>query len=79
MRLYISPWSSYQQGQYMLRDLSGSDLQPDRAAGQALYREAVLNDHMWKTQEARQWNHWSTRFMESFGPRSFIPVGSAFT
>lgn len=79
IRLYISPWSEYQQGRYPMRDISGADLLPERAASQALYREAVLTYHMWKTQEARQWNHWSTRFMNSFGPRAFIPIGSAFT
>ena len=35
--------------------------------------------HSWKGEEARQWSHGSARSIDSFGPRSFIPVGRSFS
>ncbi len=78
IRFYICPWSEYQNGKthFALEksELSGEDL----VVSQELYESCVRFYHAWKIDQARQWSHWSARYIEYFGARSFIPVGSSF-
>ena len=46
---------------------------------EAVHRLAVAGYHADKAVEERQWDHWAQRFISYFGPRRFIPIGSAFT
>ena len=78
VRIYLCPWSGYQDKQFHLTDLDDLDAAQQRAA-QTLYEHAIAYYHQWKGDEARQWSHWSARYIDYFGPRSFIPLGSAFT
>jgi hypothetical protein len=78
VRLYICPWSEYQHDKaHFAFELSdpAADLMP---AAQSLYESCVRHYHNWKGDETRQWSHWSARYIDYFGPRSFIPVGSSF-
>lgn len=78
LRLYICPWSEYENNQnhFMLeqKDLAGHQ----SGSAQVLYGSCVRHYHDWKSDESRQWSHWSARYIDYFGPRSFIPIGSSF-
>ncbi len=78
VRLYICPWSSYHTRDYHLTDTACAD---SKAASCliALHKLAVSRYHGWKMLEDRQWKHWSAQYIDYFGHRSFIPVGSSFT
>lgn len=78
VRIYLCPWSGYQDKQFHLTDIDDLEA-PQQQAAQALYEHAIAYYHQWKGDEARQWSHWSARYIDYFGPRSFIPLGSAFT
>lgn len=78
VRVYVCPWSSYRDKAFHLetmRDPAGAW----RDASQALYDHAIDYYHRWKGDDARQWSHWSARYIDYFGPRRFIPKGSSFT
>jgi hypothetical protein len=78
IRIYLCPWNTYQDKNFHLIDIS--DLSPDQQAiAQDLYKHCIDYYHQWKGEQERQWSHWSVRFIEYFGPRSFIPKGSSFT
>jgi len=76
VRIYCCPWHMYQNKDLHLVKLEANDILDSL---QALYAASVDNYHQWKVMEERQWAHWSTRYIEYFGPRSFIPKGSSFT
>lgn len=79
MRLYVCPWSRYQnQGGHHRVDCtepSGEELK----CLQPIYHQAVAAYHAWKDVPERQWTHWAVRYIEYFGPRDFIPRHSSFT
>ena len=50
----------------------------ERGFVQSSYRQCVDHYNQWKTEEGRQWSHWSVRYIDYFGPRGFIPQGSSF-
>jgi len=77
VRIYTCPWSKYAQKEFHLEERELTENGDGEM--QALYEHAVSYYHRWKTEEERLWNHWSIRYIEYFGPRSFIPVGSSFT
>ena len=78
VRVYVCPWETYENKEFLLSD--AACLSPDQyEAAQKLYEHAVTYYHQWKEEENRQWSHWSTRFIDYFGPREFIPQGSSFT
>ena len=77
-RMIVCPWTSYERGEYESTTLNAAGHQLP-ASVQATYEHAVEYYHRWKTEEERLWKHWSIRYIEYFGPRSFIPVGSSFT
>jgi len=49
-----------------------------RHAVQVVYGRAVELYDRWKGDQARQWGHWGTRYIEYFGPRTFIPRSTRF-
>jgi hypothetical protein len=78
LRIYVCPWETYQEGRtFHLAERTG--LNPEEfALAQVLYESCIAKYHEWKADESRQWSHWSVRYIDYFGPRSFIPQGSAF-
>lgn len=79
VRLYVCPWSEYSnEKQHFLADLSRDDAEFPIAA-QSLYEHSVRCYHQWKGEEDRQWSHWSANYIDYFGARSFIPVGTSFS
>ncbi|MCH7908759.1 MAG: hypothetical protein IIB38_03985 [Candidatus Hydrogenedentes bacterium] len=78
VRIYVCPWNTYQDKQFHLTDIRNLDV-PQQQAAQTLYEHAIAYYHQWKGDEDRQWSHWSARYIDYFGPRSFIPLGSSFT
>ena len=78
VRIYVCPWESYADKNFHLEELT--DFDPEvKASVQELYEHAVSHYHLWKDDEERQWSHWSTRYIDYFGARDFIPQGSCFT
>ena len=78
VRVYICPWERYENKEFHLSE--AATLSPVQyEAAQTLYEHAVTYYHQWKGEENRQWSHWSTRYIDYFGPREFIPQGSSFT
>lgn len=78
VRVYVCPWETYKDKNFFLhedRDLQGQK----KELAQELYAHAIEYYHLWKADEGRQWSHWSTRYIDYFGPRTFIPKGSSFT
>lgn len=77
-RIYVCPWASYEnKDRYEKHE---SNLQsPLQEEAQALYSHAIGYYHEWKSNEERQWSHWSSKYIDYFGPRTFIPQGSSFT
>ncbi len=79
VRVYVCPWSLYGEGRefhlWESRNLPTGEL----AGLQPLYESCVAKYHEWKGEPDRQWDHWSARYIDYFGPRQFIPRRSAFT
>lgn len=78
IRIYVCPWETYRDGRNLhlteCTDLAGDAL----TLAQDLYAACVGKYHLWKNDASRQWSHWSVRYIDYFGPRSFIPQGSSF-
>jgi len=77
LRIYVCPWSHYAKKEFHLVEIAGL-AKDDQEACQAIYDHAVRYYHEWKSDPERQWSHWSTRFIDYFGPRTFIPQNSSF-
>lgn len=78
LRLKVCPWSPYQHDKEHC-SIERTDLMAEELAlVQALYENCVRHYHRWKGEETRQWSHWSARYIDYFGPRTFIPAGSSF-
>jgi hypothetical protein len=78
LRIFVCPWFMYQHKEFHLVDVCDfSD--DDHLACQDMYDHCTKHYHVWKGMEERQWSHWSVKYIDYFGPRSFIPQGSAFT
>lgn len=78
VRVYICPWVTYSDKEHHCVDSSEFSKDEHRLV-QDLYDHAVRYYHRWKGEEERQWSHWSVRYIDYFGPRSFIAQGSSFT
>jgi hypothetical protein len=79
LRIYVCPWNEYKNGRKHLL-VETAELQGEgRALTQELFRTSVKKYHQWKTEESRQWTHWSARYIDYFGSRSFIPTGTSFS
>ena len=78
-RVYVCPWSRYQNHRKHTL-IERRVLSADEAdASRELYQNAVRFYHQWKGVEDRQWIHWSQQYIDYFGPRAFIPVGTSFS
>ncbi|MDA1274952.1 MAG: hypothetical protein O2960_13030 [Verrucomicrobia bacterium] len=79
IRIYICPWYRYRKDKEYYSDsiteLSGDDL----AVAQDIFQLCVRKYHEWKEIKDRQWSHWSQHYIDYFGPRSFIPMGTSFS
>ena len=76
LRIYVCPWSTYQSKSFHPCEATAFSGETNELV-QNLYRTAVAKYHLWKEDEARQWSHWSVRYIDYFGPRTFIPQGSS--
>lgn len=77
VRVYANPYDNFAADEhYLLEVIDPEGSQAETA--QSAYDDAVTKYHKWKEIPERQWSHWSTRYIEYFGKRSFIPIGSSF-
>jgi hypothetical protein len=77
LRVYVCPWATYEAKEFHLHEeapVGGGENSPT----QALYDHLVDYYDQWKTDDERLWSHWSVRYIDYFGGRSFIPKGSSF-
>jgi hypothetical protein len=77
IRIFANPWKQYQSNQYWKREI-GSDNPDTLVAVQPLYDSCCAAYMKNKDISARQFEHWSIRLIDYFGPRDFIPRGSRF-
>lgn len=77
VRIYVNPWSQYQNKNYELVELQTPNAKIPQQL-QELYNASKDLYDLWKKDEARQWSHWSVKYIDYFGARSFIPKGSSF-
>jgi len=77
LRIYVCPWETYQEKTFQLIEPDSNNANWDTV--QPFYDHLIKVYHDWKGEEDRQWSHWSVRFIDYFGPRSFIPRESSFT
>ncbi len=75
IRVYVNPWNEFSRDEYYLYQRKDSEISP---VFQELYKDSISLYDQWKNDESRQWQHWSVKFIDYFGPRSFIPVNSSF-
>ena len=78
LRIYICPWATYGADRKYHLCERNSFTPAERDLTQAGYQQSVSCYNQWKTEESRQWSHWSVRYIDYFGPREFIPQGSSF-
>ncbi len=79
IRLYVNPWEKYQHDDILFIERT-VHAEPEQFLNfQNAYALSVQKYHLWKKDPTRQWEHWSVRYIEYFGSRSFIPQGSSFT
>jgi hypothetical protein len=76
VRLYLNPWDQYSEGRLLTREWEGAEISE---GAHALYAACLAKYQDWKEEPARQWEHWSVRYIDYFGPRTFLPAGTAFT
>lgn len=76
VRIIVNPFSEWAEGRLWAREWTGREQASDF---KDLYSEALGMYRQHRDDPDRQWNHWAFRYIEYFGPRSFIPRGSAFT
>jgi hypothetical protein len=79
VRVIVCPWSTYGVDRDHQRFEQCEFTDDERVRFDALYRDCIRTYHAWKEDESRQWSHWSASFIDYFGPRTFIPVGTSFT
>ena len=77
IRIYVNPWELFQRDEHFLLELMDPG-EPEAAIAQEVYDRSIALYREWKDLQARQWQHWSNRYIEYFGARSFIPRGTAF-
>ncbi len=79
LRIYACPWSEYgiSRTPQLYTETAGASLNTDLR--QSFYRRQVEAYRFWREEPQRQWSHWSTDYIDYFGPRSFIPLRSSFT
>ncbi len=76
LRIILNPYSEWARDLKPEADLRGDAIS---AGAVAAYSAGAEFYRRHREDPARQWDHWSSRYIGYFGPRSFIPHGSAFT
>ena len=79
VRIYVCPWDNYKNDKQHYSQIISPFAPGDQRLTQGLYTHCVSQYHQWKKDESREWNHWSSRYIDYFGPRSFIPTGTSFS
>jgi len=77
MRLYINPFEKFKEDEMGYRKFSKNDTAA-MEKGQQLFNDALKKYNLWKNESRRQWQHWSIKYIDYFGPRKFIPLESSF-
>lgn len=77
LRIYLCPWATYENKDFHLHEEAPPE-GGERSSAQALYNHLTEYYDRWKTDDERLWSHWSVRYIDYFGARSFIPQGSSF-
>ncbi len=77
-RIMVCPWEEYRNDRQHLAMTSESRPSETLLAAQDVYEVCVRKYRDWRESEARQWSHWSQRYIDYFGPRRFIPAGTSF-
>lgn len=78
LRVYFCPWNRYGADRSFFVLELNREKTPIWEGVDTLYESCVKHYHLWKEDESRQWSHWSSRYIDYFGARSFIPRGSSF-
>ena len=79
VRIYVCPWDKYKHEKQYYSKTFSPFAPGDQRLTQGLYAHCVSRYHDWKEDESREWNHWSSKYIDYFGPRSFIPTGTSFS
>lgn len=79
LRVYSCPWSEYGADRRPQLYEEGSAAGLDLELRQSFYQGQVDAYRLWRDEPLRQWSHWSIDYIDYFGPRAFIPLGSSFT
>ncbi len=77
-RVMINPFSAYATGTTFSIAVTQEEFMKALPDVQTMYKQHTAIYDKWKTVPERQWDHWSNRYIEYFGRRSFIPQGSSF-
>lgn len=77
-RIIVCPWSTYGIDRDHQRFEQCEFTDDEQVRFDALYRGGVGTFHAWRHDESRQWSHWSADYLEFFGPRTFVPLGTSF-
>ncbi len=78
LRIYACPWNEYKNGKHCFSLVENRIEPSEQDRIQSLYDHCIQVYHDWKNHENRQWSHWSARYIDYFGPRSFIPQNTSF-
>lgn len=78
LRVYVCPWSTYGPDRSFHLCERTEIAGPVGRMAQDLFEYGVETYNRDKYDASRQWSHWSVRYIDYFGPRSFIPRGSSF-
>lgn len=78
VRIYINPWKENDPDSLTIIDQEfGNDFSPPNEFID-LYQKGIEFYNRNKNEKERQWSHWANRYIDYFGPRNFIPLGSQF-
>ncbi len=78
VRVIACPWDDYQRDRscyiWEAREIAAED----SYMTQKLYNVGVEKYREWRDDPARQWQHWSTRYIDYFGERECVPHCTSF-
>lgn len=78
IRIYINPWDGNKKDSIFVfeQDVKEDLVFPTEFFD--LYQKGIEFYNRYKNEKERQWSHWANRYIDYFGPRTFIPKGSQF-
>jgi hypothetical protein len=77
IRIIVNPFSNWLKDEVSLSEFAHRE--EAGTVWDGLFNESVKLYGTWKDEPDRQWEHWAIRYIDYFGPRGSIPVGSSFT